>query len=57
MVTGVAFLHEKIAVAPLDLAAEGLSLAVTIGGIIALAQRGPRSPRSGIRRARQNRVW
>ncbi len=41
MVTGVAFLHEKIAAAPSDLAAEGLSLAVTIGGIIALAQRAP----------------
>jgi drug/metabolite transporter (DMT)-like permease len=41
MVTGAAFLHEKIAAAPPDLAAEGLSLAVTIGGIIALAQRAP----------------
>ena len=38
---GVVFLHEKIAAAPPDLAAEGLSLAVTIGGIIALAQRAP----------------
>jgi drug/metabolite transporter (DMT)-like permease len=43
MVTGVAFLHEKIAAAPSDLAAEGLSLAVTIGGIIALAQRAPQA--------------
>jgi hypothetical protein len=41
VVTGAAFLQEKIAAAPLDLAAEGLSLAVTIGGIIALAQRAP----------------
>ena len=41
MVTGAVFLHEKIAAAPLNLAAEGLSLAVTIGGIIALAQRAP----------------
>jgi drug/metabolite transporter (DMT)-like permease len=41
MATGVAFLHEKIAAAPLDLAAEGLALAVMIGGIIALAQRAP----------------
>src|SRR5258706_225731 len=41
MATGAAFLHEKIAAAPLDLAAEGLALAVMIGGIIALAQRAP----------------
>jgi hypothetical protein len=38
---GAACLHEKIAAAPADLAAEGLFLAVTIGGIIALAQRAP----------------
>jgi drug/metabolite transporter (DMT)-like permease len=41
MGTGAVFLHEKIAAAPPDLAAEGLALAVTIGGIIALAQRAP----------------
>jgi drug/metabolite transporter (DMT)-like permease len=41
MAVGVACLHEKIAAAPADLAAEGLFLAVTIGGIIALAQRAP----------------
>jgi drug/metabolite transporter (DMT)-like permease len=45
MATGAAFLHEKIAAAPLDLAAEALSLAVTIGGIIALAQRAPQAAR------------
>jgi hypothetical protein len=38
---GAAFLHEKIAAAPPDLAAEGLCLAITIGGIIALARRAP----------------
>jgi drug/metabolite transporter (DMT)-like permease len=43
--TGAAFLHEKIATAPVDLAAEGLALAVTIGGIIALAQRAPQVAR------------
>jgi len=41
VVVGAACLHEKIAAAPLDLAAEGLFLAVTIGGVIALAQRAP----------------
>ena len=41
MAAGAAFLHEKIAAAPPDLAAEGLSLTVTIGKIIALAQRAP----------------
>jgi drug/metabolite transporter (DMT)-like permease len=41
MAAGVACLHEKIAAAPADLAAEGLFLAVTMGGIIALAQRAP----------------
>jgi drug/metabolite transporter (DMT)-like permease len=41
MAVGVAFLHEKIAAAPPELAIEGLALAVTIGGIIALAQRAP----------------
>jgi drug/metabolite transporter (DMT)-like permease len=40
---GAAFLHEKIAAAPPDLAAEALFLAVTIAGIIALAQRAPRA--------------
>ena len=39
MASSAAFLHEKIAADPLDLAAEGLALAVTIGGIIVLAQR------------------
>jgi drug/metabolite transporter (DMT)-like permease len=43
IVVGAAFLHEKIAAAPVDLAAEGLFLAVTIGGIIALAQRAPQA--------------
>ena len=41
MAVGAAYLHEKIAAAPVDLAAEGLCLAVMIGGIIALAQRAP----------------
>ncbi len=41
MAVGAACLHEKIAAAPVDLAAESLCLAVTIGGIIALAQRAP----------------
>jgi drug/metabolite transporter (DMT)-like permease len=41
MAVGAACLHEKIAAGPVDLAAEGLFLAVTIGGIIALAQRAP----------------
>jgi drug/metabolite transporter (DMT)-like permease len=41
VVVGAACLHEKIAVAPLDLAAEGLFLVVAIGGVIALAQRAP----------------
>jgi drug/metabolite transporter (DMT)-like permease len=43
MATGAMFLHEKIATAPLDLAAEGLALAVMIGGIIALAHRAPQA--------------
>ena len=42
-VMAVGFLHEKIAAAPVDLAAEVLCLAVTIGGIIALAQRAPQA--------------
>ncbi len=41
MVAGAAFLHEQLAVTPAALAAEGLALAVTIGGIIALAHRAP----------------
>jgi drug/metabolite transporter (DMT)-like permease len=41
MGAGAAFLHEKIAAAPADLAAEALALAVTIGGVVALAQRAP----------------
>ncbi|MBV9092528.1 MAG: hypothetical protein JO132_01420 [Streptosporangiaceae bacterium] len=43
MAAGAAFLHEKIAAAPVDLAAEGLFLAMAIGGIIALAQRAPQA--------------
>ena len=43
IVVGAAFLHEKIAAAPVDLAVEGLCLAVTIGGIIALARRAPQA--------------
>ncbi|HTT50842.1 MAG TPA: DMT family transporter [Streptosporangiaceae bacterium] len=46
MATGAAFLHEKIATAPLDLSAEGLCLAITIGGIAALAQRAPQAART-----------
>jgi drug/metabolite transporter (DMT)-like permease len=46
MAVGVACLHEKIAAAPVDLAAEGLFLAVTIGGIIILAQRAPQVAQS-----------
>lgn len=46
MAAGAAFLHEKIATAPLALAAEALSLAITIGGIIALAQRAPQAARA-----------
>lgn len=45
-VVGGVFLHEKIAAAPADLAAEGFALAVTIGGIIALAQRAPQVARA-----------
>ena len=40
-VLGAAFLHEQIAATPSALAAEALCLAVTIGGIIALAHRAP----------------
>lgn len=43
MAAGAAFLHEKIAAAPADLAAESLFLAMTVGGIIALAQRAPQA--------------
>jgi drug/metabolite transporter (DMT)-like permease len=43
MTTGVAVLHEQIATAPPYLAAEGLCLAVAIGGIIALAHRAPQT--------------
>jgi hypothetical protein len=45
MAGGAVFLHEKIATAPADLAAEGLALAVAIAGIIALAQRAPQATR------------
>jgi drug/metabolite transporter (DMT)-like permease len=41
MAAGAAFLHEQIAATPPALAAEVLCLAVTIGGIIALAHRAP----------------
>ena len=41
MAAGAAFLHEKIAATPLELATEGLALAVTIAGVIVLAQRAP----------------
>jgi len=41
MAAGAVFLHEKIAAAPLDLAAEALALTVMIGGVITLAQRAP----------------
>src|SRR6185312_14061962 len=41
MAAGAAFLHERIATAPPALAAEALCLAVTVGGIIALAHRAP----------------
>jgi len=57
MAAGAAFLHEKIAAAPPDLAVEGLALAVTIGGIVALAQRAPRPPGCRVRPARQNLAW
>ena len=43
MATGAAFLHEKIATAPPDLVLEALALALTIGGIAALAQRAPQA--------------
>lgn len=43
MATGVAFLQEKIATAPVDLAVEALALALAIGGIAALAQRAPQA--------------
>ena len=38
-----AWLHETIAAAPLDLAAESVSLAVMTAGIIALAHRAPQA--------------
>jgi drug/metabolite transporter (DMT)-like permease len=41
MAAGAAFLHERIATTPPALAAEALCLAVTVGGIIALAHRAP----------------
>jgi hypothetical protein len=47
MAAGAVFLHEKIAAAPPDLAAEALALAVAIGGIIALAQRAPQATEAG----------
>lgn len=45
MAVGAAFLHEEIAAAPLQLAAEGLALAVTIAGVIVLARRAPQVAR------------
>ncbi len=50
MAAGAAFLHEQIAVTPPALAAEGFALAVTIGGIIALAHRAPAGRRLAPRR-------
>jgi hypothetical protein len=41
------WLHETIAAAPLDLAAESLSLAVMTAGIVALAHRAPQAAASG----------
>jgi hypothetical protein len=35
------WLKEKVASAPLDLVAEGISLAIMTGGIVALARRAP----------------
>ena len=48
---GIAYgwLHETIAGAPLDLAAESLSLAVMTAGIIALAHRAPQAARQGLK--------
>jgi drug/metabolite transporter (DMT)-like permease len=43
MAAGAAFLHEKIAVTPPALAAEGFALAVMVAGIIALAHRAPQA--------------
>jgi drug/metabolite transporter (DMT)-like permease len=43
MGAGAAFLHEQIAAAPADLAAEALALAVATAGVIALAQRAPQA--------------
>jgi drug/metabolite transporter (DMT)-like permease len=43
MAAGAAFLHEKIALSPLALAAEGCALAVMIAGIVALAHRAPQA--------------
>ena len=43
MAAGAAVLHEKIAVTPLALAAEGCALAVMIVGIVALAHRAPQA--------------
>jgi drug/metabolite transporter (DMT)-like permease len=51
MAAGAVFLHEKIAAAPPELAAEALALAVAIGGIIALAQRAPQATEASNRRA------
>jgi drug/metabolite transporter (DMT)-like permease len=47
MGAGAAFLHEQMAAAPADLAAEALALAVAIAGVIALAQRAPQAAGAG----------
>jgi len=41
MAAGAAFLHEQIAATPAALGAEAVCLAVTVGGVIALAHRAP----------------
>jgi hypothetical protein len=43
------WLHETIAAAPVDLAAESVSLAVMTGGIIVLAHRAPQAARQGFK--------
>lgn len=49
MAAGAAFLHEKIAATPMELATEGLALAVTIAGVVVLAQRAPQVAPSPLR--------
>src|SRR5215469_8805811 len=57
MAAGAAFLHEKIAAAPLEVATEGLALAVMIGGVIALAQRAPQVGPTRHRVSRRGQSW